>query len=67
MKIKEIFENEKLCRDFIEIKFEGPYWMKCRSFIERNWHYNVDQLTIKQQEWFEKILEDCVEMRILSQ
>ena len=64
MKVKELFEAEQIDVDFIEIKFDGPYWESCDNFVQTNWNRDIEQLSAKQASWLTKILDDCVEKRL---
>ena len=65
MTIGELFEKEKIDRDFMWDRFDDePYWAKAKSFIEDNWNTNIESMSLKQGAWVTKILDDCVEKRI---
>lgn len=64
MKVKELFEAEKIDQDFIETKMDGPYWEKAHDFVIQNWTREIESLSEKQATWLTKILDDCVEKRI---
>lgn len=64
MKVKELFEAEKIELGFIERKFDGSYWESASDFIEKNWTREIESLSEKQATWLTKILDDCVEKRI---
>lgn len=64
MKVKELFEAEKIDNDFIERKFEGSYWESCGNFVSQNWDREIETLSDKQSTWLTKILDDCVAKRI---
>lgn len=62
--VKSLFLEENIDVDFIERKFEGPYWEKCGNFVFDVWELELESLTDKQYIWLKNILEDCVEKRI---
>ena len=64
MKVKELFEAESVDNEFIERKFDGPYWESCSAFVSTNWDREIETLSEKQASWLTKILDDCVEKRI---
>lgn len=64
MTVGEYLEAEKIDEDFIESKFDGPYWESCDRFISRNWRKDVELLSKKQFDWLLKIREDCTEKRL---
>lgn len=66
MKVCELFEAEKIDKDFIERKFDGGYWETCNDFVNTNWTREIETMTPKQASWLTKILDDCVEKRIGS-
>ena len=65
--IQEQFTKEKLSKDFILHKFEGPYWINCNKFIMEHWDRKPVELSAKQRYWFDRILDDCIEKRIEDQ
>ena len=64
MKVKDLFNAEKIDTDFIESKFQGGYWESCNNFVSENWEKEIEQMSPKQATWLTKILDDCVEKRI---
>lgn len=66
MKVRELFESEKLDIDFIERKFDGPYWESANNFVTDNWDKDIEFLSDKQSSWLTRIVDDCVEKRIES-
>lgn len=66
MTVEEYFEVENIDMDFIEVKFDGPYWEKSLEFVSKNWSRDMESMTPKQVDWLGKILDDCVEKRITS-
>lgn len=64
MKVKELFEAEKIDKDFISHNFDGKYWESVQDFLYQNWEKDIDRFTPKQGAWLTKILDDCVERRI---
>lgn len=67
MTVGLMFSDEKLEREFIEHNFDGAYWESCDKFVAENWHREVETLSAKQNVWFQKILDDCIEKRIERQ
>ena len=66
MKVKDLFEEEKIGFDFISNKFDvtAGYWRSVDKFINDNWNEDLANLTQKQAAWITKIVEDCAEKRI---
>lgn len=64
MTVGELFESEKLDKDFIENNFSSPYWESANKFVQDNWGRDVSALTAKQNNWLSRVLDDCVERRI---
>lgn len=66
MFVKEMFEEEMIGKDFIEINFDlhDPYWKKSDSFLRDEWDSRLEHLTPKMHNWIRKILDDCVEKRL---
>lgn len=67
MTVEEMFEKEKLDPDFIRDNFEGDYWDACDKFVREKWYSEIEQMTVKQANWFGKILDQCIETRIANQ
>lgn len=69
MTVQEFFGSDKVDLDFVEKvtnKYDNPYWHTAFEFVEKVWDRAVDSLTHSQNMWLSKILDDCVEMRILK-
>lgn len=64
MTVQELFEQEKIDRDFIDDNFDGGYWDSCGKFVKDKWTTDIETLSPKQGAWLTKILDDCVEKRI---
>ena len=64
MTVQQLFEAEKIDKDFMSENFDSDYWLKCGNFVLEHWKVEIDFLTPKQGAWLTKILDDCVEKRI---
>lgn len=65
MKVCELFEAEKIDRDFLWDRFDDePYWASAKNFIDKEWERDIESMTPKQAAWVSRILEDAVEKRI---
>ena len=65
MKVKELFEAEKIDVTFIsEVMSDSPYWQSCEKFVAEKWNSEIEAMSLKQGAWLTKILDDCVEKRI---
>ena len=66
MTVKEIFEKEKITDSlYIQNHFgDSAYLFSAQRFLTKNWNVELKDLTLKQKNWIEKILDDCVEHRI---
>lgn len=65
MKVRDMFEEEKIAKNFIANKLEDTeYFKKSQLFINQSWNKDFDSLTKKQQNWVTRLLDDCIEKRI---
>ena len=57
MKIKEYLDNidyERIC----DKSEESDYWVSVKKFIDDIYDKDIEDLTEKQKNWFNKIIED---------
>ncbi len=65
MTLQEFFAEEKLTKDSISSVAEiNDYYEKASDFVLENWNKRVDDLSLNQYRWAEKIREDLTEKRI---
>lgn len=65
MQVEELFQAERLTLEFLEEHADqSPYWESAHRFVSQNWKRDVNQLTVKQVGWLDRIVEDLVEIRI---
>jgi hypothetical protein len=65
--VQKYFDSENIDLDFLEGMEDGStYWDSCLNFVTENWTRLITELSEKQNNWLNKILEDCVEKRIIQ-
>jgi hypothetical protein len=65
MTVQEAFEVENL--DMSDVAYrscESPYWEKTLNFITEKWQTDFEDLTIKQAQWVQRVIDDLIEERI---
>ena len=64
LKVKQLFDKEKIDAQFIKDHFSGKYWTSCYLFIKENYDRNLEDISDQQRAWAGKIVDDLVEYKI---
>lgn len=64
MTVSAYFDNEQITKDDLWlVQGESDYWEKAVNFVLDNWGDDVQDLSVKQFAWLEKIRDAMIEFK----